>query len=76
MSKKDQTFEEAYAELEKIASEIDSGKMPLDESLKKFEEGAALAEFCKKKLDDAENKVVDIKKKFALGDIKEEDNVF
>ncbi len=50
-------FEEAMARLETIVSELEKGDLPLDESLKIFEEGIRLSKSCLKMLDDAERKV-------------------
>ncbi len=51
------TFEQAMVQLEEITSELESGELPLDASLKKFEEGIKLADFCNKKLNDSKKKV-------------------
>lgn len=50
-------FEDAMARLETIVSELEKGDLPLDESLKIFEEGVRLSKTCLKMLDDAERKV-------------------
>lgn len=50
-------FEEAMARLETIVAELEKGDLPLDESLKIFEEGIKLSKNCLKMLDDAERKV-------------------
>jgi exodeoxyribonuclease VII small subunit len=50
-------FENAMARLETIVSELEKGDLPLDESLKIFEEGIRLSKTCLKMLDDAERKV-------------------
>jgi exodeoxyribonuclease VII small subunit len=50
-------FEDALARLETIATELENGDLPLDESLKIFEEGIRLSKTCLKMLDDAERKV-------------------
>jgi len=50
-------FEEAMARLETIVSELEKGDLPLDQSLKIFEEGVKLSKTCLKMLDDAERKV-------------------
>ncbi|MCK5322632.1 MAG: exodeoxyribonuclease VII small subunit [Desulfobulbaceae bacterium] len=55
MAKK--TFENALEELEKTARDLETGDLSLEISLKKFEEGIKLAEFCNRKLDDAQKKV-------------------
>ena len=50
-------FEDALARLETIVTELERGELPLDESLKIFEEGIKLSKTCLKILDDAERKV-------------------
>jgi exodeoxyribonuclease VII small subunit len=50
-------FEDAWARLEIIATELENGDLPLDESLKIFEEGIRLSKTCLKMLDEAERKV-------------------
>ena len=51
------TFEQAMEQLEQITTELESGELSLDTSLKKFEEGIKLADFCNKKLDESKKKV-------------------
>ena len=51
------TFEAAYAELEAIIAQIDSGELPLTDSLALFERGRKLAQHCQALLDDAELRV-------------------
>jgi exodeoxyribonuclease VII small subunit len=50
-------FEEAMERLEQIVETLESGDLALDESLKIFEEGMGLVNFCTKKLEEAEQKV-------------------
>jgi exodeoxyribonuclease VII small subunit len=50
-------FEDALARLETIVAELEKGELPLDASLKIFEEGIKLSKTCLKMLDDAERKV-------------------
>lgn len=50
-------FEDAMARLETIVSELEKGDLPLDESLKIFEEGIRLSKSCLKILDETERKV-------------------
>ncbi len=57
MSEKKKTFEESMAELEKIAKDLESDNLTLDESIKKFEEGMKLSKECKETLDNAEKKI-------------------
>jgi len=55
MAKK--TFESALARLEQITEEMEVGELSLDKSLKKFDEGIKLAEFCNGQLTEARAKV-------------------
>ena len=55
MAKK--TFESALARLEQITEELENGELSLDVSLKKFDEGIKLADFCNTKLSEARTKV-------------------
>ncbi|MCK4838825.1 MAG: exodeoxyribonuclease VII small subunit [Desulfobulbaceae bacterium] len=55
MAKK--SFEDSLAKLENITEELESGDLSLEESLKRFDEGVKLAEFCNRKLDEAQQKV-------------------
>lgn len=50
-------FEQAMARLEAIVGELEKGDLPLDESLKIFEEGIRLSKSCLKILEEAEHKV-------------------
>jgi exodeoxyribonuclease VII small subunit len=50
-------FEDAIEKLEKIVAELEEGGLPLEKSLKKFEEGIKLSRFCSKKLKEAERKI-------------------
>jgi exodeoxyribonuclease VII small subunit len=50
-------FEECLQRLEVIVKEMEKGDLPLEQSLKLFEEGVALSASCRKELEDAEGKV-------------------
>lgn len=50
-------FEKALAELETIVRSLDSGKAPLDDSIKAYERGIALKNHCEKKLEQARLKI-------------------
>jgi len=50
-------FEQAIARLEEIVNDLEKGDLPLDESLKLFEEGVRLSKSCLKMLDEAQKKV-------------------
>jgi exodeoxyribonuclease VII small subunit len=54
---KEKRFEDAMKELEDIVKRLESGDLPLEESLKIFEEGVALSRFCFNKLEEAEKRV-------------------
>ena len=62
-------FEDALSKLEKIVSKLEEGDIPLEESLKLFEEGIRLSKFCNQKLDEAEKRV-EILLKNKQGDLK------
>jgi len=51
------TFEEAIDNLEKIVSELETGKLSLDESVKKFESGMKLSKYCNEVLNNAEKEI-------------------
>ncbi len=50
-------FEDALNKLEKIVSKLEEGDIPLEDSLKLFEEGIRLSRLCNQKLDEVEKKV-------------------
>jgi exodeoxyribonuclease VII small subunit len=50
-------FETALARLEEIVQELEKGDLPLEQSLKFFEEGIKLSRICSKRLEEAERKV-------------------
>ncbi|MBI4609124.1 MAG: exodeoxyribonuclease VII small subunit [Candidatus Rokubacteria bacterium] len=50
-------FEDALARLEQIVSTLEAGNLSLEESLKAFEEGVALARRCAKYLEEAERRI-------------------
>jgi exodeoxyribonuclease VII small subunit len=54
------TYEQAYEELERIVSALESDKNTLDEALNLFERGQMLAQHCAKLLDKAELKIMQL----------------
>lgn len=64
-------FEKDLEKLEQIVASLEEGGLPLDDSLKKFEEGVKLAKRCEKALSSAEKKI-EILTKNAQGDLKAE----
>jgi len=51
------TFEDSLKQLETIVGQLEKGDLPLEESLKLFEEGMRLSAVCKEELEAAEGKV-------------------
>jgi exodeoxyribonuclease VII small subunit len=58
MAKK--TFEQSLKLLEQIVLELESGNLPLEMALKKFEEGMELSKFCSQKLEETERKITQL----------------
>jgi exodeoxyribonuclease VII small subunit len=54
---KTQSFETALAELEQIVTDMESGKLTLEDSLAAYKRGAELLSFCRSRLDDAQQQV-------------------
>ncbi len=50
-------FEDALRELEDIVKRLESGDLPLEESLTIFEQGVTLSRYCVQKLEEAEKRV-------------------
>ncbi len=57
MSKKKLSFEQALEQLETIAEQIEQGKIGLEESITKYEEGMGLVKQCRDILSKAEMKI-------------------
>ncbi len=55
MAKK--TFESALTKLEQITEELEAGELSLEKSLKKFDEGIGLVNFCNNQLEEAKSRV-------------------
>ncbi len=60
--KQEPRFEDALGRLEEIVRHLERGDLPLDDSLALYEEGTGLIKACSKMLDEAEQKVVKLKK--------------
>ena len=54
------SFEKAFERLEKILEKMNSGKTPLEDSLKLFEEAGFLIRTCNRRLSPAEEKIEQI----------------
>lgn len=55
MAKK--TFEMAMKQLEQIVQDLETGDMPLEKAIKKFEEGIRVSKYCSEKLDESEKRI-------------------
>ncbi len=64
-------FEAALQRLEEIVEVLEKGDLPLEQSLKLFEEGIKLSRLCTKRLEDAERRV-DILLKDKSGNMTEQ----
>ncbi len=67
----EKTFESQMERLEEIVRQLERGEVPLNESIKLFEEGTKLSAALGKILDKAEQKV-SIMRETPQGEIKEE----
>ena len=54
------TFEQAEAELRAIVERLESGDVGVDEAIALWEQGEALYEICRERLDSAEGKVEEL----------------
>ena len=70
MAKKPLDFETAFAELETLVEQLESGELPLEESLKAFEKGIALTRQCQESLKAAELKVKELTENDELVDLE------
>lgn len=57
MNEKKKTFEASLQELEKIVRRLEDGDLPLEESLKLFEDGVRLSRECQERLNQAERRI-------------------
>ena len=54
---KEPGFEEAIGRLQAIVKELEDGDLPLEESLRLFEEGIGLTRMCSARLDEAQRRI-------------------
>lgn len=59
---KNRSFETELKKLQDIVSKLEKGTESLDDSLKLFEEGTKIANFCYGVLESAEQKITDLSK--------------
>ncbi len=65
--KKENSFEASLQRLQDISDILERGDAGLEESIKLYEEGIKLANFCYSTLNDAELKVTELKKQLENG---------
>ena len=53
-------YEKAVERLEEITEKLENGNLPLEEMIKLYEEGTALAAKCAKSLDEAQLKISEL----------------
>ncbi|MDH4069002.1 MAG: exodeoxyribonuclease VII small subunit [Ignavibacteria bacterium] len=66
------TFEDNLRRLEDIVEKLEQGSVPLDESIKMYEEGIALSRKCMEKLNEAEKKLEILRKNGSGAEWQEE----
>ena len=54
------TYEKAVSRLEEIVDKLENGNLSLEEMMKFYEEGTALAVRCSKSLDEAQLKITEL----------------
>ncbi len=58
MTKPDElTFEQALQQLEQIVQKLEKGELPLEDSLRHYEDGIRLSRLCHAKLEEAEGRI-------------------
>ena len=60
MARKQATFEEKLTELEELIRKMEGGSLPLDETLKAYEEGIRLSKALTEELSAAEKKMLEL----------------
>ncbi len=62
------TFESALEMLEKIVKSLESGDLPLEQAMEKYQEGMKLAKYCHQQIKEAENVIVKLMKGDSMED--------
>jgi exodeoxyribonuclease VII small subunit len=70
-STKNFNLEKSLADLEELVEELESGDLPLEKAMKKFEEGIKLTRGCQSALKEAEQKVQILLKSAGDEDLEE-----
>ena len=63
-AKKNESFEQLYAQLEETVGKLEKGGLPLEDSIALYEEGMELAKRCQKLLDSAEQRITKLRESF------------
>jgi exodeoxyribonuclease VII small subunit len=72
MKKTEQSFKQAFTELELLTQELENNDaLELEKGVQLFEKGMVLAKICKSKLNIMENKIINIKTKYANNNEKD-----
>lgn len=66
MAKKEMTFEQAKAKLDEIVDKLSGGKLPIDEMVKLYEEGAELSAYCLKLLESYDGRLDEVDRKLMV----------
>ncbi len=61
---KEPRLSDAFAELENIVQEFEEGDVDLEMSIEKFKKGLTLSKYLKKRLNEIENEIIEIKDDF------------
>lgn len=71
MKKNNRSFKDSFTKLEQLTTELENNDaLELEQGIKIFEEGMELAQLCKTYLNQMENKIINIKTKYAKQDDK------
>jgi exodeoxyribonuclease VII small subunit len=65
----DMSFEEAYDALQTVITKLESGDLPLDESVTLYERGQKLSARCQHLLDNAESRIQQLNNNGSLTDV-------
>lgn len=68
------SFEQAFAELEQIVSQMESGQLPLETSLAAYKRGDLLLQYCQKYLTEIEQQVQILNERNQLNNYKNDND--
>ena len=67
-NEKEIAFEEAMEKLESVSSRLSGENVPLDEAIALYEQGVVYYDICKRKLDDANRRILVIEESLKKGE--------